>query len=125
VSAKAVCYAGLAVFVALSFADYILTYALIRTTRGQVGEGNPVAAEWLREHGWAGLAAFKATTVLVVAGAVLMLARRRPQVGVGVVGVACAALVAVNLYSRHLLTQPPPDDGDGFAAPVPAGAVRE
>jgi hypothetical protein len=60
---------------------------------------------WLEQHGWAGLAAFKAVMVGVFVGAVYLLARRRPQVGAAVVTLGCAVLVSVNFYSGGLIRQ--------------------
>lgn len=104
---KNVSVAGLAVFVALSVTDFVQTFALVETSGGRVVEGNPVAAEWLARYGWVGLAAFKAASVLVVAGVVLILARRRPSAGALVAAVGCAALVWVTTYSHSLLADTP------------------
>ncbi|MBX9627994.1 MAG: DUF5658 family protein [Gemmataceae bacterium] len=95
--------AGLAVFVALSATDFVQTYALIETGGGAVYESNPVAGRWLEQYGWVGLAAYKAAAVLVVAGAVVVLAGRSRRAATGVAAVACAAVLGVTVYSRDLL----------------------
>src|SRR5205085_4495748 len=102
--AKRVCIAGLAVYAVLSVTDFVQTYSLIETTGGQVYEANPVAAGWLHNYGWSGLAIFKAGAVAVVAGVIAILARRRPKAGAGVVVAACLSLVYVTLYSHGLVT---------------------
>ena len=102
--AKRVCIAGLAVYAVLSVTDFVQTYALIESTGGRVYEANPVAAGWLHDYGWSGLAVFKAGAVAVVFGVIAILARRRPKAGVGVVVAACLSLVYVTLYSHGLVT---------------------
>ena len=93
---------GTGLFAALSVADFVQTYALIEG--GPAYEANPVAAEWLARHGWAGLAAFKGLLGLCVIGAVALLARRRPPVAARVLALGCAVLFGVGVYSRGLLT---------------------
>jgi hypothetical protein len=100
---KRVCILTLALFVALSACDFALTYLLVEGSGGEVYEANPVAAPWLADHGWMGLAAFKLTAVLVVIGAVGLIARRKPAIGVAVACAACLATAVVNLHSHRLL----------------------
>lgn len=111
--------AGLAVFAALSATDFMQTFALVETTGGRVVEGNPVAAEWLDRYGWAGLAAFKAASVLVVCGVIALLARHRPPAGALVAAVGCLALVSVTTYSHNLLASTPPADDLDLVAVYP------
>jgi hypothetical protein len=121
----------LAVFVALSAADFTQTYALIHTGDGAVYEANPVAAPWLERYGWHGLALYKVAAVLVVAGVVVVLAGRSRRAAAGVVGLGCAALLAVTLYSRDLIANGPRPveedvaelDADWYR-PAPSGANR-
>ncbi|MBX9581591.1 MAG: DUF5658 family protein [Gemmataceae bacterium] len=125
--------AGLAIFVALSAADFTQTYALIHTGDGAVYEANPVAAPWLERYGWHGLAVYKLAAVLVVAGVVVVLAGRNRRAAAGVAGMGCAALLAVTLYSRDLIANGPPrveedvaELGAEWYRPLPAegAAVR-
>lgn len=109
---KRTCYAGLALFAILSVTDFVQTYVLVRGTGGWVYESNPVANEWLSRYGWSGLAVFKAGAVLVVAGAVGLLAVRRPGAGVAVVAAACTALLWVTLYSREMMARAPAHGDD-------------
>jgi hypothetical protein len=100
---KRVCILTLALFVALSACDFVFTYLLVEGGGGEVYEANPVAAGWLTDHGWLGLAAFKAAAVLVVVGAVGLIARRKPAVGVALACLGCLATAVVNLHSHTLL----------------------
>ena len=111
--------AGLGLFAALSAADFAQTYALVG--HGGAHEVNPVAAEWLARHGWAGLAVFKGLTTLVVVGCVGLLSRRGSPAAGRVLALGCGALLVVGVYSRGLLTAPPPADD----WPPPAGRVVE
>jgi hypothetical protein len=87
----------------LSLADLILTWFLLERGGGSAYERNPIAAWWLAEFGWVGLAGFKLMTLLVFAAVVLVLARRRPRVAAKVLAFGCYALLAVVLYSAVLL----------------------
>ncbi|MBA4065949.1 MAG: hypothetical protein C0501_19970 [Isosphaera sp.] len=107
-SSKWCCWAGLGLYAGLSVADWALTFALLKTNP-LAFESNPLAAACLEEHGWGGLAVFKAAGVAVFAGAVVLLARRRPPVAAGVVAVGCAVLLAVTGYSHRLLAQSDPE----------------
>jgi hypothetical protein len=112
---------GVGLYTALSAADFLQTYALIEGGTGH--EANPVAAGWLRDYGWAGLAAFKAAMTMTVFGSVLLLARRRPPVAARVLGLGCGVLLAVGVYSRGLLTAEAAEDE--FLAAVGTGGIVE
>ena len=93
----------LIVFGLLSLTDYTQTFALITNGNGSVYEANPVADAWLEKYGWAGLAVFKAGTVLVFVVAAVLVARRSPRAGIGIAAAGCAALLSVTSYSHGLL----------------------
>ncbi len=99
---RAYCWAGLALYALLSVADLKLTAALLRANGGAY-ESNPVAAACLEQHGWRGLAAYKAAGVVAFAGALLLLVRRRPKAGASVVTFGCLVLLSVTTYSHGLL----------------------
>ena len=100
---KLFCLVGLGLYTALSAADFALTFSLIEGSRGEAFEANPIAAVWLEEHGWAGLAAFKAAGVLVFLGTIVLLVRRRPRVAAGLVALGCSVLIGVTTYSGRLM----------------------
>jgi hypothetical protein len=93
----------LALFTALSLADLALTWLLLEQPSRGAYESNPVAAWWLSCFGWAGLAAFKASTVLLVAAVTQVVARHRPHAAGRILTFACLALLSVVLYSGSLL----------------------
>jgi hypothetical protein len=95
---------GLALYALLSATDWLMTFALLRLHPGAV-EANPLAAACLEQHGWNGLALYKVGGVLVFVGSVILLARRRPKVAVGVVALGCAALLTVTVYTHGLLCE--------------------
>jgi hypothetical protein len=92
----------LSLFILLSLADFGLTWLLIGRGDGEVYEGNPLARWWLTAGGWAGLLAFKTSTVLAVVGIVWLVARHRPRLGGHLLAFSCAALAVVVLYSGAL-----------------------
>src|SRR5262249_1583804 len=94
---------GLVFFSLLSLADLSLTWLLIVKGAGRVRESNPVAHAWLAGYGWHGLAAFKATTMLIFALVVVVLMRRPPRTGLLLVMFACLTVGSVVFYSYHLL----------------------
>lgn len=100
---KLFCLVGLGFYTALSAADFLLTHTLIEGSGGQAFEANPIAAVWLEEHGWAGLAAFKAAGVLVFLGTIALLVPRRPRVAAGLVALGCSVLIGVTTYSGRLM----------------------
>lgn len=102
---RSYCGIGLILFTILGVADFLLTYFLIQTTGGEAYEANPVAAAWLSHYGWSGLAGFKAASMLVVVITVVVLVRRRPAFGVGVITFACLSLLWVTAYSSRLLAE--------------------
>lgn len=90
------------VFALLSVADLTLTWLLLRLPDSAAYEANPVANWWLIRFGWAGLAAFKAVTVLVVFAAVAAVFRSRPRAAAGLLWFGCAVVATVVLYSASL-----------------------
>jgi len=92
-------------FAMLSIADLALTRVLFHRAGGAVYEGNPVAAAWLENHGWAGLALFKGLCVALVLTTALVIWLRRPQIGADVLTFACAVTAATDLYSANLLVR--------------------
>jgi uncharacterized protein DUF5658 len=96
------CAVGFAVYAFLSAVDLKLTAALLHANPGAY-ESNPFAAACLERHGWDGLAAYKIAGVVAFAGALCLLARRRPKAAAGVVTFGCAVLLAVTTYSHGLL----------------------
>jgi hypothetical protein len=93
----------MACFAVLSATDLVLTFWLLQGEKGVAYEANPLAAWWLGRFGWAGLAAFKLGTVVVVGCLLAFLLRRRPLVVRRVLTFGCAALVLVVLYSASLV----------------------
>jgi hypothetical protein len=88
----------LILFGLLSLADLVLTCWLLGQPSGQFYEANPVARWWLR-FGPAGLAGYKATMVLLVAGLSTLIARQRPRAAGGVLAFGCSSTAAVVVYS--------------------------
>jgi hypothetical protein len=114
----------LMLFVALSACDFVFTYLLVEGSGGAVYEANPVASSWLADHGWLGLAAFKAFAVLVVIGAVALIVQKKPAIGAAVACVACLATGFVNLHSHRMLTAAEfhhPDEPVPFSAMMISG----
>ncbi len=101
--ARSICLLGIGLYSLLSIADFVLTYTLIETSESGVYESNPVAAAYLENHGWLGLAMFKLGGVTVFVGAVGLLTARRPRLAAGVIGLGCAVLLGVTSYSYNLL----------------------
>ena len=64
----------------------------IRKLMGVREAENCTDREWLHRYGWAGLAAFKLATVLVVTGMVWVIARYRPRLGSRVLTFGCGTL---------------------------------
>jgi len=94
----------LSLFVALSLADLVLTWFLLGRAGGPAYESNPLAAWWLAQFGWVGLAGFKLGTVLLVAAVALVVSCSRPHTAGRVLTFACATLLAVLLYSSSLVS---------------------
>jgi hypothetical protein len=91
-----------ALFVLLSLADLALTWWLLGHSDGQVYEANPLARWWLARGGWAGLALFKVGTVVVVVALSALIACWRPRTADRLLGVSCAGMACVVLYSIAL-----------------------
>jgi hypothetical protein len=105
VAVKVLCLFGLGLYVALSIADFVLTFALLELSDGYAYESNPIAAKFLDQHGWFGLAAFKTALVLVFVGTVGYVARRKKWVGVMLAAYGCTMLTCVVIYSQHLISE--------------------
>jgi hypothetical protein len=95
-------FTGRNLFIALGVADLVATTYLLWATPGRFYESNPVARWWLDRWGWAGLAAFKAATVLLALASVAVVARRRRRVAGYLVGFACGVTALVVAYSCGL-----------------------
>lgn len=102
-SVKLFCLIGLGFYVALSVADFILTFALLKLSDGIAYESNPLAAACLDRHGWIGLAAFKAALVLVFVSTVGFVATRKKWVGAMLAIYGCSMLAGVVMYSQQLI----------------------
>ena len=89
-------------FLLLSVADLLLTAHLLRGGDARFHEVNPLAAWCLARCGWLGLGAFKAATVLLATGALVVLARRRPGAARVALSAGCAAVGLVVVYSVSL-----------------------
>jgi hypothetical protein len=89
-------------FVLLSLADLFLTWCLLHQDQGPFFESNPVAGWWLQRHGWLGLVAFKAATVLVAAALLVVVSRYRPRTAGNALVLACALVGGVVFYSCYL-----------------------
>jgi hypothetical protein len=92
----------LLLFALLSVADLALTWWLLTHSDGVAYEANAVANWWLARFGWLGLACYKASAVLVVAGLCAAIAQRRPVAAGRVLLVGCAVSGAVVAYSAAL-----------------------
>ena len=100
---KVFCLLGLGLYVALSVADFVLTFALLKLSDGIAYESNPIAAAFLDRHGWGGLALFKATLVLLFVGSVGFIAMRKRRVAALLAVYGCAMLTSVVIYSQQLI----------------------
>jgi Domain of unknown function (DUF5658) len=89
-------------FALLSAADLVLTCWLLHGSHGRIYESNPVARWWLTTLGWAGLALFKAGTVLLAGLLLSLVARYRPGAARAVLTFGCLALILVVGYSCAL-----------------------
>jgi hypothetical protein len=99
---RAYCWVGLVTYALLSVVDFRFTSALLRANGGAY-ESNPVAAACLEQHGWRGLALYKAAGVVAFTGSLILLIRHRPKAGAGVVTFGCLVLLSVTTYSHGLL----------------------
>jgi len=94
-------FSGRGLFVALGLADLLMTCYLLKAPR-LFFESNPLARWWLDRWGWAGLAGFKAATILLALTAIAVVARRHPRVAGHVLCFACVATALVVIYSGTL-----------------------
>jgi hypothetical protein len=95
----------MALFTFLSVADLALTWVLLRHSGGVVYESNPIANLLLIHYGWAGMAVFKFTDMLLVIWIDLLLFCFQPLAARRVLSIACGILGAVTLYSSFLIFQ--------------------
>jgi hypothetical protein len=95
---------GLVLFVGLSGVDWLMTFTLLQSDPSAF-EANPLAAACLERYGWSGLAVYKTAGVVVFVVAVSLIARRRPPVALGVVGIGCGMLIVVTSYTHGLICQ--------------------
>jgi hypothetical protein len=87
----------------LSLADLVLTWWLLELPSGGVCESNPLAAWCLECQGWGGLALYKAATVLVGGGLLVVYCRHRPRAGKHALTLVCSLVAAVVVYSGCLV----------------------
>jgi hypothetical protein len=102
----------LVLFGLLGMTDLVLTWWLLRRPAGEFYEANPVAHWWLARYGWVGLAALKASSILLVAVLTALIARRQRHVAAGLLAFGCALTGGVVLYSVVLTLTGP--HGEGF-----------
>jgi hypothetical protein len=95
----------LGLFALLSLMDLGMTWLLLEGSNGHVFEGNPIAAWWLAELGWAGLVAFKLGLVVLIAGLVWTITARCPRAAGHFLTFACAAVAVVLIHSSVLAAQ--------------------
>ena len=89
-------------FVALSVADILITYALLR--RGpSFYEANPVAQWFFQRWNIAGMAALKFSVIGAVIAMSEVIERKKPGWGRGVILLGCAASAAVVWHGARLL----------------------
>jgi hypothetical protein len=101
---KMIVWLGLGLYALLSATDWLMTYALLRAQPNAI-EANPLAAACLDLYGWNGLALYKFGGVVVVVGAVFLLAQRRPKVAAAVTAMGCAVLLSVTVYTHSLICE--------------------
>jgi hypothetical protein len=97
------------VFVTLSVLDLLLTWRLVEAPHSRVYEANPLAAAVLLRFGWLGLGVFKTVCVASGLGAIVLVNRWRPALGLRLLGLLCPALLGVVGYSAALLAAGPSD----------------
>lgn len=115
-------WCGLSLYALLSAGDWLFTYTLL-TRNPDAFESNPVAAAWLHQHGWSGLAVFKGLVVLVFVAAVGLVARRRPLVAIALVVAGCAVTSGVLVYTHGLIRDGHPVVRESEPAAADPGAV--
>jgi hypothetical protein len=99
--------AWLILFITLSLTDLVLTFLVVIHGGGQIEEGNPIAAAWLRKYGWPGLIIFKSAAMSVVIVVTLLVNSRKPGVARGLLAICCAVMAAVALYSYSMFKHLP------------------
>jgi hypothetical protein len=90
-------------FTVLSFADLVLTWALLQLSGGNIYETNPIANAWLTQYGWMGLILFKSLTVLLFTTTCVLVFHYRPRKAALVINTGCLIVGTVVLYSLFLL----------------------
>jgi hypothetical protein len=93
----------LSLFVALALTDLALTWLLLKQAGGGAYEWNPLASWWLARFGWGGLALFKLGIVGMIGLVSWIVSRHRPRVADRLLTFACAAHLAVIIYSSLLV----------------------
>ncbi len=83
--------------------DWSLTRWLVEN--GEAVEGNPIAATILEQFGWAGLALFKVSSVVLVGVLGLVIARKNRSVAQRVLQFACACTFLIVGYTCILLVR--------------------
>jgi Domain of unknown function (DUF5658) len=94
-------------FALLNGADLVLTCWLLSGSNGRIYELNPMARWWFTTLGWAGLAVFKAGTVLLTGLLLGLVARYRPGAARAALTFGCAVLMLVVGYSCSLAASLP------------------
>jgi len=87
--------------IALSIADVIMTFTLLRTSHGYY-ESNPVAGWFFARWNMTGMVVFKFAAIAVAIALSEMIERRRPGMGKLVLLVGCAAAATVVWHSLRL-----------------------
>jgi len=87
--------------IALSIADVIMTFTLLRTSHGYY-ESNPVAGWFFARWNMTGMVVFKFAAIAVAIALGEMIERRRPGMGKLVLLVGCAAAATVVWHSLRL-----------------------
>jgi hypothetical protein len=83
--------------------DWYLTW--LHVEKGYAFEANPIAAYILKLFGWSGLALFKATSVLLVAVVVTVLARKNRAAAERLLQFGCACTFVIVGYSLFLIVR--------------------
>ena len=102
-TSKKVFAALLGIMFCLSLLDLFLSWKLIGPDGDQLFEINPIAAWWLTNYGWMGMALFKLGVTLFLGVAMTVIAWRRPRTGERVLVFAIGAQSTVVVYSVFLV----------------------
>jgi hypothetical protein len=100
---KKVFAALLGIMFCLSLLDLFLSWKLIGPDGDQLFEINPIAAWWLHNYGWMGMALFKLGVTVLLGAAMAVIAWRRPRTGERVLVFAIGAQSTVVVYSVFLV----------------------